>query len=146
MAEMKSPMVVRRRFKVQDGVGLRWAEPLEVLETDGWRNAASLERGGYLRKLEFGESVERQGHRLIVSKGAGAQVAGRERASSFQSPDPVTPAPSSEEEESDGGEEVEVEIAHVGGGWYNVLIDGKVSNASPIQGKSAAQEWADGHS
>ena len=174
--QMVAPMVVRRRFKgptLAGDDGVFWHMPGSVVDVAEWRNAGSLERGGYLRKLEYGEQIVPAGSVHQVAKGAGAKVAEGERASSSQDSDSDAPAPSSDpapdededEGEGEGGDEDEgegeggedegeadddggddapvLELEHVGGGWYNVVVDGAVKNTNPIQGKDAAQEFAD---
>lgn len=170
--QMKDPRLVRRPFNgptLAGDPGVHRYLPGDVVDVVGWKNAEAMKRSRYIRKLEWGESFEMgpEGVARIVKSGAsaGAQPkAGRERASSSQehpedaspaAPEPVgvqspvgdgvTGAMGTEDDEPEeaAAENVEAPVIEpLGGGWYNVLVDGTVKNPSPIHGKKAAEEFA----
>jgi hypothetical protein len=139
--------------------GAKVYKPGMVVDTEGWTTVTSLERTRYLRPLHFGEEPYEDANgslwiseeACIARAGSPAEPVTDDRASSASDEatdaDPPEQVSSDEEEEGDGLQDEEegaededqeevasrIESFHLGGGWYNVFLDGKKHNKKTLR-------------
>lgn len=138
------------RYVMRKLKGERVFQPGEVVDTSRWATRGKLELTRYIRPLYIGEDEElftSPDGRLWINEQAYVARVGSltdsvtdERASSAKDEEGSDPSGSaSSPEEEDGEEEEEedvmdrIEAQSIGGGWYNVLVDGVAVNRKSIR-------------